>query len=277
MLSVNRTTWTRGWTFLLALMVAGCSTTGTPPAPVRSLTLIGHCGVGCPIGSSGHILDREAYTLSNNPKTKFADWVAYWITSDTYAKDRPRDWATDPDLPRSETLEPKEYDGAYKQLVLERGHQANLASMGAVPNWEALNYLSNITPQRPDLNQGSWKTLEDRERALRMSPDNQGVHVVTGPLYERHIGTLPAASKPHTIPSGYWKVIFTGSSPEQGLYASFVMDQDTPRSVDFCTQQVTVAEIERRSGLTLWSSLPADVQAKLKHQPGQLAQRLGCP
>jgi len=146
-----------------------------------------------------------------------------------------------------------------------------------VRNWHVLNYLSNVTPQKTALNQGAWSVLENRERMLRNDPDVEGVYVVTGPLYERDMGVLPNATKAHTIPSGYWKVIFIGSSPEQGLYASFVMDQDTPKSADFCTQQVTVEEIEKRSGLKIWSALPPDVQATLKTQPGQLAQRLGCP
>lgn len=272
-----RSTWMKGWLLLLAIAMAGCSTPSLQKPFGRVAELVaGHCGVGCPTGIPGHVLDREAYTLSNNATTKFADWVAYRITRETYAKDRPRNWSRDRDLPRSETLELEDY-AEVTSLAMERGHQANLASMGAVMNWEKLNYLSNVTPQRTALNQGAWQRLEDRERELRNDPDVDGVYVVTGPLYERDVGSLPSATKAHTIPSGYWKVIYIGSSPEQGLYASFVMDQDTPKGTDICTQQVTVAEIEKRSGLTLWSSLPVDVQARLKQQPGQLAQRLGCP
>jgi endonuclease G, mitochondrial len=269
--------WMKGGLLLLAIGMAGCSTPSMQTSSGRTADLVGgHCGVGCPTGGPGKVLDREAYTLSNNATTKFADWVAYRITRETYAGGRPRNWELDPDLPRSETLEPNDYSGV-TSLAMERGHQANLASMGAVINWEKLNYLSNVTPQKTALNQGAWKALEMREARLRTDADAEGVYVVTGPLYERDMGALPDASKLHTIPSAYWKVIYIGSSPEQGLYASFVMDQDTPSGTDICTRQVTVAEIERRSGLTFWSSLPVDVQATLKQQPGQLAQRLGCP
>ncbi|MFJ4443366.1 DNA/RNA non-specific endonuclease [Pseudomonas sp. NPDC089422] len=268
--------WMKGCMLLLAATVASCSTSRVPPPTVRTAVVEEHCGVGCPTGGAGQVLSREAYTLSNNATTKFADWAAYRITKDTYASGRGRNWAKDPDIAVEETLEPKDYDGV-SSLSMDRGHQVNLASMGAVPNWQALNYLSNITPQKAALNRGPWAVLENRERRLRNDPDVEGVYVVTGPLYERDMGSLPRATKEHTIPSGYWKVVFIGSSPEQGLYASFVMDQDMPRNADFCAQQVTVDEIEKRSGLTLWSALPADSQARLKQQPGQLAQRLGCP
>ncbi|WP_273822991.1 MULTISPECIES: DNA/RNA non-specific endonuclease [Pseudomonas] len=72
---------------------------------------------------------------------------------------------------------------------------------------------------------------------------------MTGTLYERYIDTLPSTTKQHPIPSGYWKIIFTTSTPTEGTFAAFIMDQDTPRAASFCSYQVTVEEIEQRSGL----------------------------
>ena len=67
-----------------------------------------------------------------------------------------------------------------------------------------------------------------------------------------------------------------GSSPETGLYASFVMNQETPKGADFCDYQVTVDHIEERSGLTFWSTLPQAMQTTLKARQGQLPSRIGC-
>ena len=237
---------------------------------------VDNCSVGCPSGGSEVTLNRQAYTLNNNSSTKFANWVAYKITKETPASGRPRNWKTDPDVPSGETLNPVDYNGANVALKIDRGHQANLASMGGVTDWQTLNYLTNITPQKADLNQGAWARLEDQERNLSKAPDVDAVYVVTGPLYEKNIGSLPGTNKIHTIPSGYWKVIFTGCTPANGLYAAFIMEQSTPRSASFCDFQVTVEEIEERSGLTLWSNLPQDVQADLKSKRGQLPQKIGC-
>ena len=238
---------------------------------------VDNCSVGCPSGGSEITLSRQAYTLNNNGSTKFANWVAYKITKDTPASGRPRNWKTDPDVPAGETLNPVDYNGASVTLKIDRGHQANLASMGGVTDWQTLNYLTNITPQKADLNQGAWARLEDQERNLSKALDVDAVYVTTGPLYEKNIGSLPGTNKVHTIPSGYWKVIFTGSTPANGLYAAFIMEQSTPRSASFCDFQVTVEEIEERSGLTLWSDLSQDVQADLKSKRGQLPQKIGCP
>lgn len=71
-------------------------------------------------------------TLNNNGSTKFANWVAYKITKETPASNRPRNWKTDPEVPAGETLNPVDYNGARVALDLDRGHQANLASMGGM-------------------------------------------------------------------------------------------------------------------------------------------------
>lgn len=269
--------------FLLLPLIAACTTpdrsresevdSRTQP---EHLLLVDNCAVGCPTGGSPLTLNRQAYTLNNNGSTKFANWVSYKITKDSPASGRPRNWKTDPDVPTGETLDPVDYNGANVALKIGRGHQANLASMGGVPDWQTLNYLSNITPQKSDLNQGPWARLEDQERNLSKDPSIAQVYVATGPLYEHFVGTLPGTNKVHTIPSGYWKIIFVGRSPENGLYASFVMNQETPRDASFCAYQVTVDQIEERSGLTFWSHLPQPVQDALKSKQGQLPSRIGC-
>ncbi|UVL01306.1 DNA/RNA non-specific endonuclease [Pseudomonas sp. B21-048] len=240
------------------------------------LATVDNCAVGCPSGGGEVTIVRDAYTLNNNGSTKFANWVAYKITKDTPAPNRPRNWKTDPDIPAKETLNPVDYNGAYVALDLDKGHQANLASMGGIADWHPLNYLSNITPQKEGLNRGAWARLEDQERKLGKTPGIDAVYVATGPLYERTIGSLPGTNKVHTIPSGYWKVIFLGSTPADGQFAAFIMEQETPRAANFCDYQVTVADIEERSGLTLWSNLPDNVQAALKSKRGNLPRKIGC-
>lgn len=247
-------------------------------APVQPelILMTKNCAVGCPSGGSARTLDRAAYTLNNNGTTKFANWVAYTITKTTSANGRARDWQADPDIPADETLAPEDFAGANAALKVDRGHQANLASMGGTPDWEALNYLSNITPQKANLNQGPWARLEEKERNLSKVSSIGSVSVITGPLYEHFVGTLPGTQKPHKIPSGYWKIIFVGSTPENGLYASFVMDQETPHGADYCHYQVGINEIESRSGLKVWRGLPEAVQASLKSKTGSLTAKLGC-
>lgn len=220
-----------------------------------------HCLNGCPVGASAtnDVIVREIYTLSSNDRRKFADWVAYRITSDTVGTSEGRRWQADPWLAEPETLEPNDYDDAPGALLIDRGHQAPLAAFSGTPFAEDTNILSNITPQRSALNQASWQYLEAQERRLvaRASPDDavRELYVLTGPLYERVMPSMPMPNgyERHRLPSAYWKVLVT----PDGRMAAFIFDQDTPRSADYCTMRTTLEEVEIRADLELFPRLRA--------------------
>ncbi|HAV2258069.1 TPA: DNA/RNA non-specific endonuclease [Raoultella ornithinolytica] len=256
-------------------LLFSCTTSYQPSTQFPVTT--DNCEVGCPSGGSDQTLVRDSYTLNNNSNTKFANWVAYKMTKSSQASGRPRDWKRDPALPPADTLSPDAYQNANTLLGVDRGHQAPLAGLGGASDWPSLNYLSNITPQKADLNQGAWVRLEDKERELANRSDVTAVYSVTGPLFERHIATLPADPSVE-IPSAYWKIIFIGVSPDKGQYAAFLMDQSTPKAANFCDYQVTVDLIESKTNpkLSIWSSLPAKVSAHIKATKGTLASEMGC-
>ncbi|PWD58756.1 DNA/RNA non-specific endonuclease [Pectobacterium parmentieri] len=266
------------------LLLAGCTATYQPTQTTDVIeptaaapAVIDNCLVGCPTGGSSKTLVRNTYTLNNNSGTKFANWVSYKITKSSQKINCKRTWKKDPDLLASDTLAPAVYDDAYKMLAVDRGHQAPLAGLCGHPGWETLNYLSNITPQKENLNRGAWVRLEDKERSI--ATDNVPVYSVTGPLFEEDIGELLKA-KGVKIPSGYWKVMFIGTSPNTGEYSAFLMEQSTPRGANFCDYQVTVDSIEKRTNpkLKIWSNLPANISAIVKSQKGTLAKnKFGCP
>jgi endonuclease G len=109
--------------------------------------------------------------------------------------------------------------------------------------------LSNITPQKADLNQGPWKELEDNVRELVMN--GKTVYVMTGPLYERNMPALPKADEPHKVPSGYWKVVLMPTGTKTFEHAAFIMDQNSGRKDAVSSKLVTIDEVEKRSGLDL--------------------------
>lgn len=251
---------------------------GPIPGEAGSLDAeLGHCPLECPVGASAtnDLVQREIYTLSSNPERKFADWVAYRVTRETIGPTRPRSWRADPLLDPARTLEPEDYAGAHAALQVDRGHQAPLASFTGTPHWRDTNMLSNITPQRTALNQGRWERLESAERDLARDSSVEAVFVVTGPLYERQMPSLPGADEPHRVPSGYWKVVMIEPGDTIRV-AAFLFDQDTPRPGSFCGHLVTVDEVERRSGLDFLSRLEDSREHAIEAAPGALAARLGC-
>lgn len=226
-----------------------------------------HCLHGCPIGAADidDIIVREIYTLASNDLTKMADWVAYRVMPSSIGPSGKRKWAVDPWLDPDETLEEVDYDDAPKTLGIDRGHQAPLAGQSGTPFAADTNILSNITPQGAALNQGAWQRLEAKENDLAVR-QNIAVYVVTGPLFERVMPSMPKADERHRVPSGYWKVLVT----QDGRMAAFIMDTAAPRALDHCATRVTLDEVELRSRLGLFPRLPT-------RSFSDLSPELGCP
>jgi DNA/RNA endonuclease G (NUC1) len=65
-----------------------------------------HCPYGCPENPDGYdLVFNHIYALSNNPNTKFADWVAYEVNPVNYGHTPGRDWGKEPLLDENEILE----------------------------------------------------------------------------------------------------------------------------------------------------------------------------
>ena len=265
-------------TFWVAICVTMVVAIQSKPAAAQEIhaTL---CQYGCPSGSpaTNDIVIRDIYILSSNDTTKFADWVAYRITKSTIGKTAKRVWKPDPWLTDNETLEPEDYQGAFATLKTDRGHQAPLASFTSTPNWEATNYLSNITPQKSALNQGVWVKLEKAVRTLAKQPVTDAVYVMTGPLFERKMPVMPKADESHRVPSGYWKIITTEMNGVIKI-AAFLFDQETERKANFCEERfITSAHmIESKTGLNFFHALTPAQQDKIETGPATLLPDLGC-
>lgn len=206
-----------------------CSAVAT--AEIRSV----HCPLGCPSLDikNNDVIFNHTYALSNNPETKFADWVAYEVNVLNFGDSPGRKWGNDPLIDDDESLEESDYKGAFKELKTDRGHQAPLASFAGHKYWSELNYLSNITPQKSALNQGSWVDLES---AIRNAVNfRNSLYVITGTLYFENEAPLPHADEAHRIPSAYFKIIHD----LKGNAASFLFDQNLPRKTNYCVKKIS--------------------------------------
>jgi len=216
-----------------------------------------HFIYGYPAGTpeTNDMIIRDIYALSSNDGTKLADWVAYRLDPATIMGDvsTSRIWKPDPWLEEGETLEPEDYKDAYEVLETDRGHQAPLASFKGTNTWEKTNYLSNITPQKSELNRGPWSILEQKVRNFVQAGNT--LYVMTGPCYDKTMPSLPKADEPHTIPSGYWKIIvFPGGN--NITCASFLFDQETTRNSEITDHLCTINDIELKTGLDFLRELP---------------------
>jgi endonuclease G len=217
-----------------------------------------HWKFGLPEGTdiSNDLIIRDAYALSSNDETEFADWVAYKLTpEETYGDlglNRP--FKKDPFLDDDETLNKSDYVNANTVMDYEKGHQAPLGSFVGTHIANQTNFFSNISPQVGAMNGGPWKNLESKVR--KRVVDFQEVWVITGPIFEAIMPSLPHTLKVHMIPSGYFKIVYIedGSSIRAG---AFIMGQDATSASDLEDFIVSIDDVETRSGLTLFPDLIA--------------------
>lgn len=204
-----------------------------------------HLPYGPPQGlaATNIFICRDIYALSMNAQTKMADFVAYCITPKEVGlfgqEEQSRVWMPDPDLPENAALEPGDYEGV-GSMEWDRGHLAPLASFrgGA---WEQTNYMSNIAPQAAVLNRGAWLGLEKHVR--RLVGQHGRVCVMTGPVYEREMPSLPKADEGHAVPSGFYKVVWYGQEQE-----AYFFDQGTGKGVKFEEGKIEIETIEDKTG-----------------------------
>ncbi|NJN74641.1 MAG: DNA/RNA non-specific endonuclease [Limnothrix sp. RL_2_0] len=214
--------------------------------PVETISLENPCPVhlpqGLPTGTAetNDLIVRGEYCLSSNDDTKFADWVAFRLTRETItgSSEQNRYWKADPAIAPSETLEPDDYEGAYQAYGYDRGHLAPLASFRGA-NWENVNYLSNIVPQKAAFNRGAWKDLEEYERDLVR--EHGEVFVIVGTAYDDYfVGQLSNADEVANIPDFLWRII-----SYNGKIEAYIFPQETAAGTDFKLGETTVFEVEQ--------------------------------
>lgn len=218
-----------------------------------------HCLDGiCPDGGNANndVVVREIFVTSNHESTKLADWVAYKVTRETIGTSASlnRDWELDDYLTSDRSLEPEDYSGAFRNINTDRGHQAPLASFAGTVFWRSTNILSNITPQKSNLNQGPWVALESAVRNTVLNFNS--LYVITGPIYDENEEqmVLPQSDKTHSVPTGYFKVIINSA----GASSTFSFDQDAERVMDYCSALTTLDDVESAIGFSLFPSRELD-------------------
>ena len=127
------------------------------------------------------------------------------------------------------------------------------------------NLLSNITPQQASLNRGAW--LKGETAVRKLANRYPVVFVVTGPLYDKPMPSLPNATKPNQVPSGYFKVIAV-QTPGTLKVAAFIMPQDAKRSDTLCQYQTTLKTVEQKAGEPIFPVIQKPIRS--------LSQELGC-
>lgn len=206
------------------------------------------------------------YSLYLDADAKIAVWVAYPLNKGLIGSgSRTNQWGLDPKIPTDyQSVIFSGYYGGY-----QRGHQ--LPSADRLTANVSTFYGSNMTPQRGELNEKAWASLEGMVRTWSNSFDT--LYVVTGADI---VGATEYANdnafKKITVPVGYFKALLgykkggtVGITGTTGGYTGigFYFEHKGYSENDVMPQAMTIDALENKTGFDFFPNLKAKIGESL--------------
>jgi endonuclease G len=155
---------------------------------------------------------------------------------------------------------------SYQQSGYDRGHMAPNYAMSRLysKQGQADSFLmTNITPQKPKLNQRVWQRLEEVEINYFAKTFGK-VWVITGPVFS---GTAERLASAWTveIPDAFYKIYITEATPNTKPIALGFLIPQTVKGKEPLSQFVTsIDNIEAQTGLDFFSELNDSIEVSLE-------------
>jgi len=209
------------------------------------------------------VLRNEGFLVGYSDLRGNPLWVIYRleaIPADARHYRRPqrfeRDWRT------LNSIGHDDYSGS----GFDRGHLAPNYAISRLygPQAQAATFrMTNITPQRPRLNQKLWQRLEEVEIDV-FAPREGELWVITGPIFDRHIERLTSSARVD-IPDAFYKIYLVpahnGTTPRA---LAFIMPQGVRGDEPLDSYVVSVDEVEARSGFDFFTELDDATETRIE-------------
>lgn len=205
------------------------------------------------------LLQNSGYAVGYSDSRKNPLWVAYRLFDQEEMKkpgERPDGFDVD-----GRTFA-KVKSGDYTGSGYDRGHLAPNYGIALCYGREAQEetfLMSNIIPQKHELNAGPWKELEMRA-AVNYPARYQEIWVIAGPVFGAKPGTTKGGVP---IPERCYKIMIDETGGKLRLQA-FLMPQDIPDRSDPKDFLTSVDEIEKLTMIDFLPELEDGVEAKLE-------------
>jgi endonuclease G len=154
----------------------------------------------------------------------------------------------------------------YTKSGYDRGHNApnHAISMLYGRYGQADSFLmTNVSPQKPKLNQQVWQRLEEME--LSFFAKNFGkVWVITGPIFSDNSERMPSSWRV-TIPRAFYKIYVTEETDSKPAFAlAFVVPQTVSGKEQLSSFITTIDAIEVQTGLDFLADFDDKIEAHLE-------------
>lgn len=210
-----------------------------------------------PKGPCPQQLDYSYYTLCYSPEHRQAVWTKHTLTRELLSGKQKRTNDYRADFFVEDPVDEKDYRGS----GFDRGHMVPAGDMKL--NRQSMSqtfYMTNMSPQRPQLNQNTWAKIENR---IRQQVRTFGTaHVVTAPVLQ---ADLPRIRSGVSVPEFYYKLAYF---PEAGFMEAYWVENRSYKGTPIAQLRVSVREVEDLTGFDFYSELPADLQEELETRQG---------
>jgi endonuclease G, mitochondrial len=217
--------------------------------------------------SDDYIIRRPQYCVSYNYKREEPNWVSYELNADWYG-DVARysgNFISDTSLPAS-MYRVKHSD--YTNSGYDRGHMVRSEERTkTVEDNKTTFLLTNIIPQRPDLNQGVWLNFEYYCEDL-CKKENKELFIMTGGIYHSNITIGNGVA----VPDSCWKIVVVldkgqglrNISDTTRIIAVKMPNIQGVRSDNWEKYQCSVDAIEASTGYDFLNYVKKEIQEKIE-------------
>jgi endonuclease G len=204
------------------------------------------------------VLTNIGYVVGYSEARKNPSWVCYRLSQVGSLKAPPRPQQFSVDARTGSRVSPADYTGS----GYDRGHMApNYAiavCYGSVAQLETFR-MSNIIPQKPDLNRRVWERLE-QEEVKTYAQRFKTVWVIDGPIFDATPSRLRSGV---AVPRACYKIIIQEEGGQPRMLA-LVMPQDATGSEKLGLFLTSVRNIEDETGLDFLNELPREMQDRVE-------------
>ncbi len=197
---------------------------------------------------------RTAFTICLSATHNIPLWAAYELTPAMLNASAPRQsFRHDPALSATNT--------DYRNSGYHRSHLVPASDVAANPEAVRDSYLlSNAVPQLPELNLSAWRKIENAIR--RLAAHSEALYIITGTLFDcggsvAHIGANQIA-----VPCATYKAVLALQGGAKITYAVIL-----PNESAATRQTASIRDLESRTGLNLFPSLPIEEQNTIEPIP----------
>lgn len=213
----------------------------------------GLLGVTIPKGVSNQVLNYQTIRVNYNPSLRIPNCVAYELTAtmvnmaDAPGHENRKNY----NYARDNSVKTCPENWEYRGSGYSRGHMAPAMDM----RWDKTAmtqcfYMTNMCPQDTKLNNDHWRVLE--EKVHHWAKRDKRLMVFTGPIMGKNPKMIGKNKQNIAVPDAFFKVVY---APDQGRSIAFIYE-NRPCPGNISKYAVTVAEVERRTGLKFSSAMP---------------------